>query len=186
MNDFNQEQFVSNLKNFKSCFIRESRDKDSVDRGMSANYYTLREGSDEKWRDLVRSLHMDELPNDWRWQITHELVCAIEDYTEERTEGGDLEDLEEYEVLEALQEDIRCNNWGVQCSNYELFRWLSDYPARGEFEDPSAVYRCLMDYDDSCDIGWLAQERQREEIQIMAGQLIHELVQMHPKEKIVA
>ena len=177
MNDFNPEHFVSNLKNFKSCFIRESRDKDSVDRGMGANYYTLREGSDEKWTDLVRTLHMGELPNDWRWQITHELVEYIEDYIEDR------EDLEEYEILEDLQEAIRCNNWGAQCSNYELFRWLSDYPARGEFEDPAAVYGCL---DDSCDIGWLAQERQREEIQIMAGQLIHELVQMHPEEKIVA
>ena len=143
------------LQDFYNSFEGEKRENNS-------HYFFLKDESKNKYQDLVRELHMGELPNDWRYETIKDLVSSFLEYF------SDDEELTYDNLQDALRESIADNLCNV--SNSCLFEWLAEIPSRASFEDMSSVIGTI---DDSVDLGYLAMMRQREEIEIMGSNILY-------------
>jgi len=114
-----------------------------------------------EYQELIRSLHMEELPNDWRYETIYEITLCLLDYF------GDEEELTFDNCTEALYE-ISDNL--ADYSNSDLFQWLSDNPSRASFDND---YEIINSIDSTVDLGYIARARQVEEINIMGSNLIY-------------
>ena len=129
-------------------------------------YFFLKDESKNKYQELIRSLHMDEVPNDWRYETIKNLVSSFLEYYSED------EELTYENLQDALRESIADNL--ADYSNSCLFQWLAEMPARASFEDIHSAISCI---DDSVDLGYLARLRQIEEIEIMGSNLLYHFTQ---------
>ena len=147
------------LELFKSELIQEKRGDKFI--------RVLKQGTSNhsKFQELVRSLHMDEFPNDWRYETIYDLTCAFLEYF------GDDEDLDYDNCSEALNE-ISENLADYSTSG--LFQWLAENPSRASFDDD---YEIISSIDESVDLAYLARSRQIEEITIMGSNLIYHFTQ---------
>jgi len=143
------------LQDFYNSFEGEKREN-------NRHYFFLKDESKNKYQDLVRELHMGELPNDWRYETIKNLVSSFLEYY------SDDEELTYDNLQDALRESIADNLCDV--SNSCLFAWLAEMPSRASFEDMSSVIGII---DDSVDLGYLAMMRQREEIEIMGSNILY-------------
>jgi len=131
------------------------------EREDGSKYVCLSEEIDKQLRGayqtLIRKLHREEAPNDWRYKITKELCWRLAEY---KNFGTSLDDLLEvcWEVA-----DNCCD-----ISNSSVFQWLADNPGRCDFEEES-----LSVNPDGINSLWrVARSRQCEEIELMAWQLL--------------
>ena len=141
------------LKDLDESLSQEKREDNSC-------YFFLKDESKNKYQELIRSLHMDEMPNDWRYETIKNLVSSF------------LEELTYDNLQDALRESIADNI--ADYSNSCLFKWLSEIPSRASFEDIHSAIECI---DDSVDLGYLARLRQIEEIEIMGSNLLYHFTQ---------
>ena len=146
------------LTDFYNSFQEERRSDNSL-------YFFLKDESKNKYQDLVRQLHMDELPNDWRYETIKDLVSSFLEYY------GDDEELTYDNLQDALGEIVENL---ADYSNSCLFQWLAEIPSRASFDDILRSTDCI---DDSADIGYLARLRQMEEIEIMGSNIIYYMKQ---------
>ena len=153
------ETLRDQLKDLDESLNQERREDNSF-------YFFLKDESKNKYQELIRSLHMDELPNDWRYETIKNLVSSFLEYY------PDDEELTYDNLQDALRESIADNLCDV--SNSCLFEWLAEMPSRASFEDMSSVIGII---DDSVDLGYLAMMRQREEIEIMGSNLLYHFTQ---------
>lgn len=109
---------------------------------------------------LVRELHRDELPNDWRYETIYDLCHGLLQFCKgDESDGDTLRDAV-WEVADGLTE----------ISTSALLQWLANAPSRCEFEDESVLDEC-----GSIGIADTVRQRQREEIESMGLQLIDSL-----------
>ncbi len=153
------ETLRDQLKDLDQSHNQERREDNSF-------YLFLKDESKNKYQELIRSLHMDELPNDWRYETIKNLVSSFLEYYPED------EELTYDNLQDALRESIADNL--AEVSNSCLFQWLAEMPSRASFEDMSSVIGII---DDSVDLGYLARLRQIEEIEIMGSNLIYHFTQ---------
>ena len=153
------ETLRDQLKDLDQSLNQERREDNSF-------YFFLKDESKNKYQELIRSLHMDELPNDWRYETIKNLVSSFLEYYSED------EELTYDNLQDALRESIADNL--ADYSNSCLFQWLAEMPARASFEDIHSAISCI---DDSVDLGYLARLRQIEEIEIMGSNLIYHFTQ---------
>tara|TARA_R100000152_G_C6585787_1_gene48015 strand:- start:55 stop:537 length:483 start_codon:yes stop_codon:yes gene_type:complete len=153
------ETLRDQLKDLDESLSQERRENNSF-------YFFLKDESKNKYQELIRSLHMDEVPNDWRYETIKHLVSSFLEYYPED------EELTYDNLQDALRESIADNI--ADHSNSCLFQWLSEIPSRASFEDMSSVIGIM---DDSVDLGYLARLRQIEEIEIMGSNLIYHFTQ---------
>ena len=149
------ETLRDQLKDLNQSLNQERREDNSL-------YFFLKDESKNKYQELIRSLHMGELPNDWRYETIKNLVSSFLEYYSED------EELTYDNLQDALRESIADNL--AEYSNSCLFQWLAAMPSRAFFEDMSSVIGIM---DDSVDLGYLARLRQIEEIEIMGSNLIY-------------
>ena len=147
------------LKDLNESLNQERREDNSL-------YFFLKDESKNKYQELIRELHMDELPNDWRYETIKDLVSSFLEYY------SDDEELTYDNLQDALRESIADNI--ADYSNSCLFKWLSEIPSRASFEDMPTVIGLM---DDSVDLGYLARLRQIEEIEIMGSNLLYHFTQ---------
>ena len=77
--------------------------------------YSLKEDQKEKYQEFVRELHDDEMPNNWRYEIIHDLLYSfVYEYED------DLED-HLHEIADSL----------VDVYNVDRAKWLADDITRG-------------------------------------------------------
>ena len=145
------------LQDFYNSFEGEKRENNS-------HYFFLKDESKNKYQDLVRELHMGELPNDWRYETIKNLVSSFLEYY------SDDEELTYDNLQDALRESIADNCCDV--SNSCLFEWLAEIPSRATFDDIYSTIECL-DESAKHDLGYLAMMRQREEIEIMGSNILY-------------
>ena len=149
------ETLRDQLKDLDQSLNQERREDNSL-------YFFLKDESKNKYQDLVRELHMGELPNDWRYETIKNLVSSFLEYYSDDEEPT-------YDNLQdALRESIADNL--AEVSNSCLFEWLAEMPSRASFEDIHSTIDCI---DDSVDLGYLAMMRQREEIEIMGSNILY-------------
>ena len=153
------ETLRDQLKDLDQSLNQERREDNSL-------YFFLKDESKNKYQELIRSLHMDELPNDWRYETIKNLVSSFLEYY------SDDEELTYDNLQDALRESIADNL--AEYSNSCLFQWLAEMPSRASFEDIHSAISCI---DDSVDLGYLARLRQIEEIEIMGSNLIYHFTQ---------
>ena len=153
------ETLRDQLKDLDESLSQERREDNSC-------YFFLKDESKNKYQELIRSLHMDEVPNDWRYETIKNLVSSFLEYYSED------EELTYENLQDALRESIADNL--ADYSNSCLFQWLAEMPARASFEDIHSAISCI---DDSVDLGYLARLRQIEEIEIMGSNLIYHFTQ---------
>ena len=153
------ETLRDQLKDLDQSLNQERREDNSL-------YFFLKDESKNKYQELIRSLHMDELPNDWRYETIKNLVSSFLEYYSED------EELTYDNLQDALRESIADNL--AEYSNSCLFQWLAEMPSRASFEDIHSAISCI---DDSVDLGYLARLRQIEEIEIMGSNLIYHFTQ---------
>ena len=153
------ETLRDQLKDLDQSLNQERREDNSL-------YFFLKDESKNKYQKLIRSLHMDELPNDWRYETIKNLVSSFLEYYPED------EELTYDNLQDALRESIADNI--ADYSNSCLFQWLAEMPLRAYFEDIHSAISCI---DDSVDLGYLARLRQIEEIEIMGSNLIYHFTQ---------
>lgn len=153
------ETLRDQLKDLDQSLNQERREDNSL-------YFFLKDESKNKYQELIRSLHMDELPNDWRYETIKNLVSSFLEYYPED------EELTYDNLQDALRESIADSI--AEYSNSCLFKWLSEIPSRASFEDIHSDIKCI---DDSVDLGYLARLRQIEEIEIMGSNLIYHFTQ---------
>ena len=153
------ETLRDQLKDLDQSLNQERREDNSL-------YFFLKDESENKYQELIRSLHMNELPNDWRYETIKNLVSSFLEYYPED------EELTYDNLQDALRESIADNLCDV--SDSCLFEWLAEIPSRASFEDMSSVIGII---DDSVDLGYLARLRQIEEIEIMGSNLIYHFTQ---------
>ena len=134
------------------------------EREDGSKYVCLSEEIDKQLRGayqtLIRKLHREEQPNDWRYGIVKELCWKLAERKNYNNPETSLEDLLEvcWEVA-----DNCCD-----ISNSSIFQWLADNPGRCEFEEES-----LSLNPDGINSLWrVARSRQCEEIELMARQLL--------------
>ena len=149
------ETLRDQLKDLDESLNQERREDNSF-------YFFLKDESKNKYQELIRSLHMDELPNDWRYETIKNLVSSFLEYYPED------EELTYDNLQDALRESIADNL--AEYSNSCLFQWLAKMPSRASFEDIHSAVSCI---DDSVDLGYLTRLRQIEEIEIMGSNLIY-------------
>ena len=149
------ETLRDQLKDLDQSLNQERREDNSL-------YFFLKDESKNKYQDLVRELHMGELPNDWRYETIKNLVSSFLEYY------SDDEELTYDNLQDALRESIADNL--AEVSNSCLFEWLAEMPSRASFEDIHSAIECV---DDSVDLGYLARLRQIEEIEIMGSNLLY-------------
>ena len=153
------ETLRDQLKDLDQSLNQERREDNSL-------YFFLKDESKNKYQELIRSLHMGELPNDWRYETIKNLVSSFLEYYSED------EELTYDNLQDALRESIADNL--AEASNSCLFQWLAEIPSRASFEDIHSAISCI---DDSVDLGYLARLRQIEEIEIMGSNLIYHFTQ---------
>jgi len=153
------ETLRDQLQDLNDSFNQERREDNSC-------YFFLKDESKNKYQDLIRELHMDEMPNDWRYETIKDLVSSFLEYF------SDDEELTYDNLQDALRESIADNI--ADYSNSCLFKWLSEIPSRASFEDIHSAISCI---DDSVDLGYLARLRQIEEIEIMGSNLLYHFTQ---------
>lgn len=153
------ETLRDQLKDLDQSLNQEKREDNSF-------YFFLKDESKNKYQELIRSLHMDELPNDWRYETIKNLVSSFLEYYPED------EELTYENLQDALRESIADNL--ADYSNSCLFKWLAEMPSRASFED---IHSAIESVDDSVDLGYLARLRQIEEIEIMGSNLIYHFTQ---------
>lgn len=153
------ETLRDQLKDLDESLSQEKREDNSC-------YFFLKDESKNKYQELIRSLHMDEMPNDWRYETIKNLVSSFLEYF------SDDEELTYDNLQDALRESIADNI--ADYSNSCLFKWLSEIPSRASFEDIHSAIECI---DDSVDLGYLARLRQIEEIEIMGSNLLYHFTQ---------
>ena len=153
------ETLRDQLKDLDESLSQEKREDNSC-------YFFLKDESKNKYQELIRSLHMDEMPNDWRYETIKNLVSSFLEYF------SDDEELTYDNQQDALRESIADNI--ADYSNSCLFKWLSEIPSRASFEDIHSAIECI---DDSVDLGYLARLRQIEEIEIMGSNLLYHFTQ---------
>ena len=153
------ETLRDQLKDLDQSLNQERREDNSL-------YFFLKDESKNKYQELIRDLHMNEIPNDWRYETIKNLVSSFLEYYSED------EELTYDNLQDALRESIADNLCDV--SNSCLFKWLAEIPSRASFEDMSKVIGIM---DDSVDLGYLAMMRQREEIEIMGSNLLYHFTQ---------
>ena len=95
------------LKKFLDAFTSESFN-DCIQ-------YSLKEDQKETYQDFVRELHDDELPNNWRYEVIHDLLYSFVNEYED-----DLED-HLHEIADSL----------VDVYNVDRAKWLADNITRG-------------------------------------------------------
>ena len=61
------ETLRDQLKDLDESLSQEKREDNSC-------YFFLKDESKNKYQELIRSLHMDEMPNDWRYETIKNLV----------------------------------------------------------------------------------------------------------------
>ena len=117
----------------------------------------------DRWQEIIRLCHRDELPDDWRYNTVSGLADALLDRVKDACLAGDETDIDTLrDDLWEISENLTSN------SHSALFSWLADHPARAEFEEDGPT-----DLDSShLDLGTLAGIRQREEIEAMAQILL--------------
>ena len=98
------------LKKFLDAFTSESFN-DCIQ-------YSLKEDQKEKYQDFIYELHDDEMPNNWRYEIIHDLLNAFVNEYE-----GDLED-HLSEIADGL----------VDIYNIDRAKWLAEDINRGCIE----------------------------------------------------
>jgi hypothetical protein len=114
----------------------------------------------DRWQDLLRVLHDEELPNDWRFQTTCALAHSFLECAEkERDEvWGAAEFQDQIEVIvDRLVDDY----------NSPLLAWVAEVPSRAAFSEPDH-----WSFDDHADIIERVRARQYEVIEEMAWHLI--------------
>ena len=153
------ETLRDQLKDLDESLSQEKREDNSC-------YFFLKDESKNKYQELIRSLHMDEMPNDWRYETIKDLVSNFLEYF------SDDEELTYDNLQDALRESIADSI--ADYSNSCLFKWLSEIPSRASFEDIHSAISCI---DDSVDLGYLARLRQIEEIEIMGSNLLYHFTQ---------
>ena len=153
------ETLRDQLQDLNDSFKQEKREDNSC-------YFFLKDESKNKYQELIRELHMDEVPNDWRYETIKNLVSSFLEYFSED------EELTYDNLQEALKESIADSI--AEYSNSCLFKWLSEMPSRAYFEDIHSAISCI---DDSVDLGYLARLRQIEEIEIMGSNLLYHFTQ---------
>ena len=95
------------LKKFLDAFTSESFN-DCIQ-------YSLKEDQKETYQSFVRALHDEEMPNNWRYEIIHDLLNAfVNEY------DGDLED-HLSEIADGL----------VDIYNFDRAKWLAEDINRG-------------------------------------------------------
>tara|TARA_X000001036_G_scaffold317978_1_gene296389 strand:- start:23 stop:511 length:489 start_codon:yes stop_codon:yes gene_type:complete len=147
--------FRDHLQDLNDSFKQERRENNSF-------YFFLKDESKNKYQELIRELHNDEMPNDWRYETIKNLVsCFLEYFSED-------EELTYENLQDALRESIAENL--ADHSNSCLFQWLAEIPSRASFDDIYSTIECI---DESKDLGSLARLRQIEEIEIMGSNLLY-------------
>ena len=141
-----------------------ARSFEQITRDNGTKFFRIAEGKTAEERafrlwlaDTVQDLHNGEHPNDWRYEVIHDLFWAFLDYSDSDLERSGWDGYTDYcwEIAERLR----------SVSTSELFTWLADCPSRAEFDEPNDwASHSLID---------LASARQREEIDNMAMSLIH-------------
>ena len=109
---------------------------------------------------IIRAAHDDELPNDWRFGMVHDLCHALLDYSQPLACAVTLDDYREWigDIVELR----------IDTSTHALLTWLADNVGRCHFDEVEAW---VGDADGS-DIADLAQRRQREAITTMANVIL--------------
>ena len=153
------ETLRDQLKDLDESLSQERREDNSC-------YFFLKDESKNKYQELIRSLHMDEVPNDWRYETIKNLVSSFLEYFSKD------EELTYDNLQDALRESIADNI--AEYSDSCLFQWLAEMPSRASFEDIHSAISCI---DDSVDLGYLARLRQIEEIEIMGSNLLYHFTQ---------
>ena len=112
---------------------------------------------------IVRAAHNDELPNDWRFAMVHDLCHAFLDYSQPQ---GQVFTADEFRDCIGEIAETR-----VETGTYRLLTWLASNVSRCEFDDEGA----WSSDDLGSSIADLAQRRQREEIEWMAHTILNGL-----------
>ena len=131
-------------------------------RADGTQYRMLREGwpMHDDLQAIVRAAHNDEMPNDWRYGMVHDLCHAFLDYSQPQDQVFTADDYRDRvgEIAETR----------VETGTYALLTWLASNLNRCHFDEPE-VY--CADADGSS-IADLAMRRQREEIEWMAHTIL--------------
>ena len=112
---------------------------------------------------IVRDAHNDELPNDWRYGMVHDLCHAFLEYSQPSPTPWALDD---YLEVAGDVAELR-----VDHAHSLALGWLADNVSRCHFDDPEA-------YTSDCsgdDLGQLAIRRQLEEVHTMAHAILYGL-----------
>jgi len=123
MTNLTQTKFQEYTQYLLDAFTRCTRSQDCIDRGMNKTYYKIKEDHADKEeieQQLIYPLHDDELPNDWRYETIHTLLCGFVE-CEDRQE---LEDCHLHEIVDSA----------VDIYNYDLIKWVQENLNRGYVE----------------------------------------------------
>ena len=112
--------------------------------------------SPDRWQDLLRLLHDDELPNDWRFQTTCALANTFLEFAQPDWSAEEFT-WATTDVVDGL----------VDVYNGQLLSWVADIPSRAVFGAPE-----FWSFEDSADIIERVRARQFEAIEEMATHLI--------------
>lgn len=159
------ESIQGGLEAVAAALVWKVRDDGTGYRSLSKEPTTkaLCDGTEINGDDLlilVRELHRDELPNDWRYETIYDLCWGLLQHCEAGESDRDTLHDAVWEVADDLTEI---------CTS-ALLQWLADVPSRCEFEDESVLNEC-----GSIGIADTVRQRQREEIESMGLQLIDSL-----------
>jgi len=123
-----QTKFQEYTQYLLDAFTSNTRSQDCIDRGMNKVYYSIKDNHPEKdyiQTNLIYPLHDDELPNDWRYDTIHTLLCDFVE-CEDRQE---LEDGRLHEIVDG----------SVDIYNYDLIKWVQEDLRRGYVESDLAT-----------------------------------------------
>ena len=107
-------------------------------------------------QEIVRELHEEEIPNDWRYQMTYDLAASLAECSEGQSEEWDVEDY--YDYILDLARNFSDDGTG------DLLEWVKT-GSRIEFDDAlqGAIGMSIVE---------LLKLRQEEEIALMGYSLL--------------
>jgi hypothetical protein len=114
----------------------------------------------ERWQDLIRVLHDEELPNDWRYETTCAIANSLLECAEEAPDTT-WTAIEFQDVAGEVADRL------ADIYNSRLLAWVAEVPSRAAFTDPDH-----WSFDDAADIIERVRARQYEVIEEMAWHLI--------------
>ena len=117
--------------------------------------YSLKEDQKEKYQDFIYELHDEEMPNNWRYEIIHDLLNAFVNEYE-----GDLED-HLSEIADGL----------VDIYNFDRAKWLSEDINRGC--EPIETYEAIDASSETTSIFGLIGIAQYKAIYQMGSQILN-------------